>query len=81
MPFMDGSFDLPEDEPTQPEVARLRAAIDLVEAGLELTWWRLRREHPGVSDAEIDVLHAAWLRAPRGDAGRPATRPISATAA
>ena len=44
-------------------------ALDLVEAGLEIHWWRLRREHPLASDAEIDALQAAWLRAPRGDAG------------
>ncbi|MDQ1348658.1 MAG: hypothetical protein QG573_2034 [Acidobacteriota bacterium] len=81
MTLMSSASDLLADEVMQPEAARLRVALDLVEAGLELHWWRLRREHPDASDAEIGALQAAWLRAPRGDAGRPATRPSSATAA
>ena len=78
---MKPASSLLEGELTQPDATRLRVAIDLVEAGLELNWWRLRREHPGASDAEIDALQAAWLRAPRGDAGRPANRPGAATVA
>lgn len=53
-----------------PEVERLLLALDLVESGIELTWWRLRREHPEATDAEIDARLAAWLRAPRHHGGR-----------
>ena len=81
MLIMDTALDLAADELTLPAATRLRVAIDLVEAGLELHWWRLWREHPEASDAEVDALQAAWLRAPRADAGQPATCSRSATAA
>lgn len=81
MSSVDSASSLLEDQTAQQDLTRLRVAIDLVEAGLELNWWRLRREHPGASDAEIDALQAAWLRAPRNDAGRPAARLGSATTA
>lgn len=72
MPGMTRQGSSPELDGTTPEVARLLVALDLIEAGIELTWWRLRREHPEASDAEIDALRDRWLRAPRGDAGRAA---------
>ncbi|MBP9146384.1 MAG: hypothetical protein KBF21_12620 [Thermoanaerobaculia bacterium] len=78
---MTSASDLSAGTDTKSAETRLRVALDLVEAGLEIHWWRLRREHPEATDAEIDALQAAWLRAPRGDAGRPSTRPSSATAA
>jgi hypothetical protein len=52
--------------------ARLRFALDLFEAGDELQRRRLRRENPSISEEEMELLVAAWLRhrpgAPYGDA-------------
>ncbi len=59
---------------------RLRIAFDLHEAGVDLMRQRLRREHPGAPDAEIERRLGDWLRhrpgAEHGDAeGRPGTWP------
>jgi hypothetical protein len=52
--------------------ARLRFALDLVEAAEELFRRRVRRENPAISEEEIDSLFAGWVHdrpdAPYGDA-------------
>jgi hypothetical protein len=57
---------------------RLRAAFDLFELGVSIMRTRLRREHPGATDAEIEAMVRQWLStrpgAEHGDAvGRPIT--------
>jgi Rv0078B-related antitoxin len=50
---------------------RLRLAVDMFEFGVAMQRQRLRREHPGADDSEIDDLVNAWLLdrpgAPDGD--------------
>ncbi len=58
----------------------LRAAFDLYEFGEDLMRQNLRREHPGASETEIELLIREWLQrrpgAEEGDAsGRPCRRP------
>jgi Rv0078B-related antitoxin len=67
-----------------PEVlaARLRTALDLCALGESIRRAQLRREHPDVTDDEIEALLAAWLMtrpgAEHGDAwGRPISWPPS----
>jgi signal transduction histidine kinase len=60
--------------------ARLRAAIEMFETGVQMMRQTLRRRDPTVSDAELDRQLTAWLRerpgAEFGDAtGRPVTWP------
>ena len=67
----------PEPEPSPAE--KLRIALDLAEAGVELMLQNLRRRHPEADDAEVDRLLQAWLLerpgAEHGDAeGRPCRR-------
>lgn len=55
---------------------KLRVALDLCEAGIEIMRQTLRRRHPGETDAEIAARLRAWLQtrpgAEHGDApGRP----------
>jgi len=47
--------------------ARLRTAIELFEVGVAMLRTRLRREHPAMTDAEIDARVKAWLERRRGD--------------
>jgi Rv0078B-related antitoxin len=59
---------------------RLRLAFDLFQAGEEMMRQRLRREHPGLSELEIEVRLVEWLHtrpgAEFGDApGRPVPWP------
>ena len=43
----------------------LRLAFDLFEAGIDMYRARLRREQPGISDAEIEAkLREWWLARP-----------------
>lgn len=42
--------------------ARLRTALDLFEAGVEMMRQRLRRDHPDLADREIVARVGAWLR-------------------
>jgi len=65
---------LPEPEAT---AARLRLALDLADAGIEMMRARLRRENPLASPEQVDALLREWLRrrpgAEHGDGwGRPA---------
>ena len=46
---------------------RLLASLDMWEFGVELTELRFRREHPEASDAEIQAMVQAWLRARPAD--------------
>jgi hypothetical protein len=58
----------------RPSVERLRLALDLFEAGVDLERQRLRRAHPDLDDAAIEARLGAWLRreGEPGDApGRP----------
>jgi hypothetical protein len=60
--------------------ARLRAAIEMFEAGVEMMRQTLRRTNPGLDGDEVETRLRAWLAerpgAPFGDAvGRPATWP------
>lgn len=74
--------DLIEPDPLkldsqQARAARLRIALDLADAGMDMMWQSLRRRHPGESVADIDRRLLEWLRhrpgAEFGDAwGRPA---------
>jgi len=63
-----------------PAARRLQLALELHEAGVAMHRQTLRREHPDLSDEEIDSLLADWLRtrpgAEHGDAeGRPGVWP------
>lgn len=44
-----------------PEAERMRSALDMHEFGVQLYWQRMRREHPGASQVDIDSLVRAWL--------------------
>ena len=59
---------------------RLRVALDLHDAGVEVMRQNLRRKHPTATEAEIERLVGRWLSerpgAEHGDAeGRPGTWP------
>lgn len=41
---------------------RLRAALDLADAGFDLMRQNLRRANPEASDEEIEELFVTWLR-------------------
>lgn len=43
-------------------VERLRIALDLFEAGVDIMRQRLRRERPDASEEEIEREVEAWLR-------------------
>lgn len=63
-----------QPEPTLAE--KLRTAIDLADAGVEMMRQNLIRRHPGADEKEIERLLAAWLNdrpgAEHGDrVGRP----------
>jgi hypothetical protein len=60
--------------------ARLRTALELQDLGIAMMTQRLRREHPGATDAEVRAWLRAWLDtrpgAELGDGvGRPAAWP------
>jgi len=60
--------------------ARLRAAIEMFETGVEMMRQTIRRTNPGLTEPEIDARVRAWLSerpgAPFGDAvGRPVSWP------
>jgi hypothetical protein len=63
-------------EPATTPAERLRIALDLHDAGVEVMRQNLRRRHPGAGEQEIERLLLAWLHerpgAEHGDAvGRP----------
>ena len=68
------------DTSNESAAARLRVALELFEAGLEMKRQKLRRDHPDLTGDEIEARVAAWLRerpgAEFGDAeGRRVTWP------
>jgi hypothetical protein len=42
--------------------ARLRIALELFVTGVEMMRQKLRRDHPGLSDREVEARLRAWLR-------------------
>ncbi len=55
----------------------LSVTFDLFETGVRLMRQNLRRQHPGVSDEDIDRLLGAWLRhRPGAEAGDATGRPV-----
>jgi len=42
--------------------ARLRIALELFETGVEMMRQKLRRDHPGLADHEIEARVRAWLQ-------------------
>jgi len=42
--------------------ARLRMALELFETGVEMMRQKLRRDHPGLADHEIEARVRAWLQ-------------------
>lgn len=52
----------PDTLSMDPRAVRLRLAFDLFEAGVAMERLRLRRNHPGLSDAEVEELLRRWLR-------------------
>ena len=50
-----------------PEADRMRSALEMHELGVQLYRQRMRREHPGASQADLDGLVRAWLTAPPPD--------------
>jgi hypothetical protein len=42
--------------------ARLRAALEMFETGVQMMRQNLRRDYPTLSDAEIEARVTAWLR-------------------
>jgi len=70
----------PSRDAREAAAARLRAAIEMSETGVEMMRQTLRRTHPELTELEIEARVRAWLMdrpgAPFGDAvGRPATWP------
>jgi len=60
--------------------ARLRAALEMFETGVEMMRQTIRRNNPGLTELEIDARVRAWLMerpgAPFGDTvGRPVAWP------
>lgn len=59
-------------EPDTPEARRLRTALDLYDAAVDLMRQNLRRRHPEASEAERERMLVEWLLsrpgAPDGDA-------------
>jgi len=50
--------------------ARLRVALDMVDAGLDLMRCNLRRQHPAANDERIQELLNEWLlQRPRAELG------------
>lgn len=52
----------PDTLSQDPRAVRLRLAFELFEAGVLMERLRLRRNHPELSDAEIEELLRRWLR-------------------
>lgn len=45
-----------------PAAARFRVALEMFEAGVALMRGNLRRQHPGLGEAEIEALLSKWLQ-------------------
>jgi hypothetical protein len=65
---LDSSWD-------SPEAQRFRLALDMADAGIGLYRQRMRREHPGANNEEIEAEVQAWLMLRPGDyPGPPSSR-------
>jgi hypothetical protein len=70
--------DLHPPPPASKDPAtNILTALDLVEFGLEVTLCRLRREHPGASEADIRERYLSWLRERNRPAPDEVLRPVS----
>jgi hypothetical protein len=70
----------PAHNSPEAAAARLRAALEMFETGVEMKRQTIRRNNPGLTELEIDARVRAWLAerpgAPFGDAmGRPVAWP------
>lgn len=54
--------DDPARGSSEAAAARLRAALAMFEAGVDLKRQTLRRENPGLTESEIEARLRAWLR-------------------
>lgn len=66
-------FAAPRPAPTLAE--RLRATSDLHDVALAQLVARLRRDHPGITDAELDGEVRRWLAGGDPGPGRPRAWP------
>ena len=48
--------------PGESDVDRLRIALRLYRTGVAMKRQSLRREHPGISDFDLERLLIAWIR-------------------
>jgi signal transduction histidine kinase len=70
----------PAHNSPEAAAARLRAALEMFETGVEMKRQTIRRNHPDLTEPEVDARVRAWLAerpgAPFGDAvGRPVPWP------
>jgi len=70
----------PAHNSPEAAAARLRAALEMFEPGVEIVRQSFRRNHPDLTEPEIEAKVRAWLMdrpgAPFGDAvGRPVAWP------
>lgn len=54
---------VPGTAPT-PEAQRVRDVFEMYEFGVALYRQRMRREHPGADEAEVEALTREWLISP-----------------
>ena len=57
-------MDLSSDS---PEAQRFRLAVEMADLGIHLYRQRMRREHPGAGDEEIEARVQGWLMRRAGD--------------
>jgi hypothetical protein len=50
-----------------PEAQRFRLAVEMADFGINLYRQRMRREHPGARDEEIEAEVQGWLMRRAGD--------------
>jgi hypothetical protein len=50
-----------------PEAQRFRLALEMADLGIHLYRQRMRREHPGAGDEEIEARVQGWLMRRAGD--------------
>jgi hypothetical protein len=50
-----------------PEAQRFRLALEMADFGIHLYRQRMRREHPGAGDEEIEARVQGWLMRRAGD--------------
>ncbi|MBO0802339.1 MAG: hypothetical protein J2P25_04605 [Nocardiopsaceae bacterium] len=50
-----------------PEAQRFRLAVEMADVGIRLYRQRMRREHPGAGEEEIEARVQVWLMRRAGD--------------